>query len=204
MIEPGTINNDVCATRTCLPTLLAAAGQPDINQQLLDGHSEIGRNYKVHIDGYNLMPYFQGESDAPRQEFLYWTDDGDLAALRYNKWKVRFMEQRAESFDVWQEPFVALRPRSCSTSAVIPFEGADHEGIGYATIWRFERLFALVPAKRLNVAEWLTSFKDFPPRQKAGELRHRPGHGSADHGALPPATDRQTRTLATRRVGEGP
>jgi arylsulfatase len=147
-----------------LPTLLAAAGEPDVKEELLTGHSAMGRDYKVHLDGYNLLPYFKGEAQAPRHEFLYWTDDGDLAALRYDQWKVVFMEQRAHSFEVWQEPFVQLRAPKLFTLRGDPFERADDEGIGYTT-WRFERLFALVPAQAY-VAQWLESFKEFPPRQK--------------------------------------
>ena len=125
-----------------------------------------GRDYKVHLDGYNLLPYFKGEQqEAPRREFLYWTDGGDLAALRYGQWKVHFLEQRAHGFDVWQEPFVPLRLPKLFNLRGDPFERADEEGIGYAS-WRVERAFVLVPAQAF-VANWLQSFKEFPPRQKA-------------------------------------
>ncbi len=107
-------------------------------------------------------------SEAPRKEFLCWTDDGDLAALRYGQWKLQFLEQRAHSFEVWQEPFVRLRAPKLFTLRGAPFERADEEGIGY-TIWRFDRLFALVPAQAY-VAQWLQSFEDFPPRQKSASF----------------------------------
>ena len=103
--------------------------------------------------------------EAPRREFLYWTDGGDLAALRYGQWKLHFLEQRAHGFDVWEEPFVQLRLPKLFTVRGDPFERADEEGIGYDT-WRLERAFALVPAQAF-VANWLQSFKEFPPRQKA-------------------------------------
>ena len=121
--------------------------------------------YKVHLDGYNWMPYFKGEAkEAPRREFLYWTDDGDLASLRYNQWKLVFLEQRAHSFDVWQEPFVQLRVPKLFSLRADPFERADHEGIDYQR-WRIDRIFLLVPAQAF-VVNWLQSFQEFPPRQK--------------------------------------
>jgi arylsulfatase A-like enzyme len=166
VIEPGTIYNDVFAHEDMLPTLLAAVGEPEIKEELLAGHAAMGRDYKVHLDGYNLLPYFKGEEEeAPRREFLYWTDDGDLAALRYGQWKLSFLEQRAHGFDVWEEPFVQLRVPKLFTLRGDPFERADEEGIGYDT-WRMERVFALVPAQAF-VTNWLQSFKEFPPRQKA-------------------------------------
>ena len=166
VIEPGTIYNDVFAHEDMLPTLLAAAGEPDLKEELLSGHSAMGREYKVHLNGYNLLPYLKGEAEeGPRREFLYWTDGGDLAALRYGQWKLHFLEQRAHGLDVWEEPFVQLRLPKLFTVRGDPFERADEEGIGYDA-WRAERLFALVPAQAF-VANWLQSFKEFPPRQKA-------------------------------------
>jgi arylsulfatase A-like enzyme len=124
-----------------------------------------GTTYKVHLDGYNLLPWLKGDTEAsPRQEFLYWSDDGKLVALRYNQWKAVFAEQRAHSFDVWQEPFVDLRVPKLFSLRADPFERADHEGIDYAH-WRMERIFLLVPAQAF-VANWLQSFREFPPRQK--------------------------------------
>ena len=165
VIEPGTIYNDVFAHEDMLPTLLAAAGEPNIKEKLLKGNSISGKTYKVHLDGYNLLPYFKGEAkEAPRKEFLYWTDDGDLSGLRFNQWKIVFLEQRAHSFDVWQEPFVPLRAPKLFTLRGDPFERADHEAIDYER-WRIDRLFLLVPAQAY-VAQWLQSFKEFPPRQK--------------------------------------
>ena len=153
-----------------LPTLLAAVGETDIKERLLKGGvNAIGRTYKVHLDGYNLLPFFKGEVDkSPRDSFLYWTDDGDIACLRYNNWKVVFLEQRAHGFDVWQEPFVALRFPKLFNLRTDPFERADHEAIGYGQ-WRAERMYALAPAQAF-VGNWLKSFKDFPPRQKPGSF----------------------------------
>ena len=140
-----------------------------ILEELLQGRTAMGRDYTVHLDGYNLLPYFEGgEDEGPRREFLYWTDGGDLAALRYGQWKLNFLEQRAHGFDVWEEPFVQLRLPKLFTLRGDPFERADEEGIGYDA-WRLERAFALVPAQAY-VAQWLASFKDFPPRQKAASF----------------------------------
>ena len=111
------------------------------------------------------MPYFKGEApESPRKEFLYWSDDGDLLAVRYASWKLVFAEQRAHGMDVWQEPFVQLRLPKLFNLRSDPFERADSEGFGYPR-WRIDRMFLLVPAQAY-VAKWLQSFKEFPPRQK--------------------------------------
>ena len=121
VIEPGSRINGVASHEDMLPTLLAAAGEPEIKDKLLKGNVRaIGRQYKVHLDGYNLMPALKGEAEWPRKEFLYWTDDGNLAALRYDQWKVVFLEQRGHGFDVWQEPFVELRLPKLFTLRAIP------------------------------------------------------------------------------------
>ncbi len=169
VIEPGTVLNGVAAHEDMLPTLLAIAGEPDVKEKLLKGHTAMGRTYKVHLDGYNLVPYLKGEvKESPRREFLYWTDDGNLASLRYNNWKLVFLEQRAHGFDVWQDPFVALRFPKLFNLRTDPFERADHEAIGYGQ-WRAERMFAVVPAQAF-VRSWLMTLKEFPPRQKPGSF----------------------------------
>ena len=168
VIKPGTEINDIISHEDWLPTLVAAAGQPNVKEQLLKGASVGGANFKVHLDGYNLLPALSGQGEWPRKEFLYWTDDGDLAGLRYSPWKVVFMEQRAHGFDVWQEPLVTLRVPKLFNLRADPFERADHEGMGYER-WRIDRVFLLVPAQAY-VGQWLQSFKDFPPRQKPGSF----------------------------------
>ncbi len=170
VIEPGTVSNEIGAHEDMLPTLLAAVGDTEIKEKLLKGNVRaIGRRYKVHLDGYNMLPLFSGEVEtSPRHDFLYFTDDGDVAALRYNNWKLVFMEQRAHGFDVWQEPFVVLRFPKLFNLRTDPFERADHEGMGYGQ-WRAERMYMLAPAQA-HVARWLGSFKDFPPRQKPGSF----------------------------------
>jgi arylsulfatase len=164
-IKSGTVYNDIFAHEDLLPTILGAAGVPDVKEKLLKGYAAGNRNYKVHLDGYNLAPYFRGETnESPRKEFLYWNDDGKLVALRYNRWKLVFSEQRSHGFDVWQDPFVDLRLPALFDLRSDPFERASEESIGYPA-WRVERIYLLVPAQAY-VAKWISSFKDFPPRQK--------------------------------------
>jgi arylsulfatase A-like enzyme len=169
VIKPGTVYNDVFSHEDMLPTMMAAVGEADIKEKLMAGHSAIGRDYKVHLDGYNLLPYFKGEAEeSPRREFFYWTDDGNLANLRYNAWKVIFLEQRGHGFDVWQEPLVELRLPKLFNLRMDPFERVEHEAGGY-TRWRVDRAFALVPAQAF-VAQHLATYQEFPPRQEAGSF----------------------------------
>jgi arylsulfatase len=168
VIEPGTVVNEIGSHEDMLPTLLAATGDTKVKDNLLEGHTVGGRTYRVHLDGYNLLPAFQGTADWPRREFLYWTDDGDVAALRYDQWKICFLEQRAHGINVWQEPFVELRLPKLFNLRSDPFERADHEAIDYGR-WRAERMFAFAPAAAF-VSRWLESFREFPPRQKPGSF----------------------------------
>ena len=168
VIKPGTVINEIGAHEDMLPTLLAAAGDANINDELRKGKNVGNVNYKVHIDGYNLLPSLKGEGDWPRKEFLYWTDDGNVAALRYNQWKVTFLKQNAHGIDVWREPFEVLRaPMLCDLRAD-PFERAEYESIGYNQWWA-ERMFVIAPAGAY-VGKWLESFREFPPRQKPGSF----------------------------------
>ena len=151
-----------------LATLLAAAGDPNVKEDLLKG-KKVGRmKYKVHLDGYNLMPALKGEAEWPRHEFLYWTDDGSVAALRYDSWKVTFLKQNAEGIDVWKSPFEQLRAPMITNLRTDPFERAEHEAIGYNQWW-VEHMFVFAPAGAY-VGQWLQSFREFPPRQKPGSF----------------------------------
>jgi arylsulfatase len=164
VVAPGTISNAIGSHQDWLPTFLAAAGDPDITQKLLDGYQVGDRNYHVHIDGYNLMPALAGETETwPRREFFYWTDDADLAALRYDSWKINFIEQRAEGLDVWQEEFVRLRFPKLMNVRSDPFEDAEEHSELYAE-WRIRHAYALVPAQAF-VGRYLQTFREFPPRQ---------------------------------------
>ena len=169
VIKPGTVVNDVVAHEDMLPTLLAAAGNGDVTQQLLKGASVGGRNYKVHLDGYDLGPALRGDAAWPRKEFIYWTDDGSVAALRYGNFKVTFLEQEAEGLRVWQDPFKVLRAPLLTNLRMDPFERAEHENaMGYQR-WYMEHMWAIAPAGAY-VAQWLQSFREFPPRQKPGSF----------------------------------
>jgi len=168
VIKPGTVINNVAAHEDMLPTLLHAVGDSTVTEDLKKGRKIGAMNYKVHLDGYDLLPALQGDAEWPRREFIYWTDDGSVAALRYDAWKMVFLEQRGHGFDVWQEPFVELRLPKLFNLRSDPFERADHEGMGYGQ-WRIERAFLIAPAG-VFVAQWLQSFKEFPPRQKPGSF----------------------------------
>ena len=169
VIKPGTVINDIGAHEDMLPTLLAAAGDKTVTADLLKGRKIGGMAYKVHLDGYDLGPALRGEGAWPRKEFIYWTDDGSVAALRYENWKITFLEQQAEGLKVWQEPFVELRAPKITNLRMDPFERAEEENaIGYQR-WYLDRMFMIAPSGAF-VAKWLQSFKEFPPRQKPGSF----------------------------------
>ncbi len=169
VIQPGTVINDIVAHEDMLPTLVAAAGDANVGADLLKGRKIGGMAYKVHLDGYDLGPALRGEGAWPRKEFIYWTDDGSVAALRYENWKITFLEQRAEGLKVWQEPFVQLRAPKITNLRMDPFERAEEENaIGYQR-WYLERMYMIAPAGAY-VGKWLQSFKEFPPRQKPGSF----------------------------------
>ena len=168
VIKPGTISNEIFSHEDMLPTLLAAAGVPNVKEQLLKGMKVGNTTFKVHLDGYNITDALAGKSPNPRKEFFYFNDDGSLVGLRYSQWKIVFAEQRAEGFDVWQEPFVQLRIPKIFNLRSDPFEKADHVGFGY-TKWRADRTFLLVPAQQL-VGQFISTFKEYPPSQKVGSF----------------------------------
>jgi arylsulfatase A-like enzyme len=168
LIKPGTVNNDIFAHEDMVPTLLAAAGVPDVKEQLLKGMKVGDKTFKVHLDGYNISDALAAKTPSPRHEFFYFSDDGSLLALRYDQWKLVFAEQRAHGFDVWQEPFVGLRLPKLFNLRADPFETADHEGMDYER-WRVEHVFLLVPAQQY-VGKFIATFKEFPPRQKPGSF----------------------------------
>ena len=168
VIKPGTVINDIGAHEDMLPTLLAAAGDATAKEDLLKGRTIAGTTYKVHIDGYNLLPALKGQGEWPRHEFIYWTDDGSVAALRYDQWKVTFLQQKAHGLHVWIEPFEVLRAPLLTNLRSDPFERAEYEGYGYNQ-WFAEHMFLFAPAGAY-VGQWLQSFREFPPRQKPGSF----------------------------------
>ena len=168
VIKPGTINNNIGAHEDIFPTLLAAVGDANIKEELLKGKTVGDMTYKVHLDSYNLMPALQGQAEWPRHEFLYWTDDGNCAAFRYDNWKISFMRQDAHGLDVWRQPYVALRIPMVTNLRMDPFERAEYESIDYDH-WYIEHAFVIAPAGTY-VGQWLQSFREFPPRQKPGSF----------------------------------
>jgi arylsulfatase A-like enzyme len=164
VIKPGTVYQGLFAGEDWMPTLLAAAGVPDIKQKLLAGHNAGSKSFKVHLDGYNQMDYLSGKSpNTARKEFFYFSDDGDLLALRYEHLKIHFMIQEATGIDVWRHPFTTLRAPIFFDLSIDPGERAQ-EGMGYDDWW-YRRSFLAVPAQTV-VGQTLATFKDFPPRQK--------------------------------------
>jgi len=166
VLKPGTVSNEMFSHTDMLPTLAAAGGDPDIVEKLKKGYKSGNKTFKVHIDGYNLLPFLKGEvKENPRKGFLYWSDDGDLMALRVNNWKVEFLQQRAHGFDVWREPMVALRAPNLYNLRTDPFERASEDASVFYAKWMADRTFLLVPAQAI-VGEFLKTFQEFPPRQK--------------------------------------
>ncbi len=168
IIKPGTLINEIGAHEDIMETLLAAAGNPNVKEELLTGKKVGNKTVKVHLDGYNLLPALKGESTWPRKEFMYWTDDGQVAALRYGDWKFSFLRQNAVGLDVWSQPFVELRIPLLGNLRMDPFERAEAESWGYER-WSVEHAFVLGPSAAY-VGQWLQSFEEFPPRQKPGSF----------------------------------
>ena len=169
-IKAGSISNQIMHHMDWLPTFVAAAGDTDIKSKLLKGYSTGGKSYKVHLDGYNFLPYLTGQTgDTPRDEIFYFSDDGDLTALRYNDWKAIFMEQRVEAtLQAWAEPFVPLRVPLIFNLRRDPYERAQITSNTYYD-WLLDHVFLLVPAQEY-VANFLATFVDYPPRQKAASF----------------------------------
>jgi arylsulfatase A-like enzyme len=169
-IPAGTISNGIISHHDWLPTFLAAAGAPDIVDKLRQGHQVGTATFKVHIDGFNLLPYLTGEEEVcPRLGFFYFSDDGDLVAMRYDNWKIVFMEQRATgTLQIWAEPFTVLRVPKIFNLRTDPYERADGTSNTYYD-WLIDHVYLLVPAQQL-VGQFLATFAEFPPRQKAASF----------------------------------
>ena len=169
VIEPGTIVNDIGSHEDFLTTFSAAAGVPDIKERLLKGTKLGSQTYRVHLDGFDLSDALKGNGPWPRKDFIYWTDDGDVAAVRYGNWKITFLKQEAEGLRVWQQPFVQLRAPLITNLRMDPFERAEHENAMGFQKWYLDHMFVIAPAAAY-VGRWLESFKEFPPRQKPGSF----------------------------------
>ena len=171
-IEAGSVSNGIVHHMDWLPTFLAAAGKDDIKEDLLDGHrvDALDRDYRVHLDGYNLLPMLTGETEeSPRKEIFYFSDDGDIMALRLTDWKLVFLEQRAEgTLRIWAEPFTPLRLPLIFNLRRDPFERAQITSNTYYD-WMIDRAYMLVPAQAY-VAKFLATFQEYPPRQEAASF----------------------------------
>jgi arylsulfatase len=169
-IQAGSISNEIVQHHDWLPTFLAMAGEPDIVQKCKKGYKAGDKTFKIHIDGFNLVPYLTGrEKRSPRQGFFYFDDDGDLVALRFDNWKLVFLEQRCEgTMRIWAEPFTKLRVPKLYNLRTDPLERADITSNSYYE-WFLDHDFICLAAQPL-VAEFMATFKEFPPRQKAASF----------------------------------
>jgi arylsulfatase len=165
-IKADSVSNEIVSGLDWMPTLVAAAGDPDVKQKLLKGYNAGGMTYKVHLDGYNILPYLSGqEQKSPRREFIYFSDDGDLLALRYENWKVVFAEQRLPgTMAVWNEPFIRFRMSKLFDLRADPYERADITSNTYWD-WAFDHAFLVIPFQTY-IVNFIKTFKEFPPRQK--------------------------------------
>jgi arylsulfatase len=165
-IPAGTVLNGIISHNDWFPTLLAAAGVTDIVDQLRAGGELEGKHFKVHLDGHNQLPYLTGEADqSPRQYFFYVSDDGDLTAMRFDNWKIVFLEQRATgTLNIWAEPYTHLRVPKFFNLRTDPYERADITSNTYYD-WLLDHAWLAVPAQAF-AAQMLASLAEFPPSQK--------------------------------------
>ncbi len=169
VIEPGTISNEIVSHLDWVPTFLAAAGVEDIAGQLREGYTANGQEYRVHLDGYDLTAHLSGEAQSPRDRYFYFSDEGDLIALRVGNWKAHFMVQDAPgTLEVWQREFRSLRMPYIFNLRTDPYEQATITSNTYWD-WMIDRAWALYPLGPI-VGEFLATFEEFPPRQKAGSF----------------------------------
>jgi len=166
-IKAGSVSNEIMSGMDWMPTFLAAAGNGNVKDELLEGKTIDGKTFKVHLDGYNMLPFLTGkEEKGRREEIFYFSDDGDLTALRYNDWKVIFMEQRSTgTLQVWAEPFTPLRIPLLLNLRRDPYEFATITSNTYWD-WYLDHAFLMLPAADY-VGKFLMTFKDYPPRMKA-------------------------------------
>ena len=169
-IKPGQISNELVAHHDWLPTLVAIAGDTQVKEKLLKGYKVGGMTYKVHLDGDNLVPYLTGQTQrSPRESFIYINDDQQVTALRYDNWKIVFMEQRVQgTLRIWAEPFTTLRVPKIFNLRTDPYERADITSNTYYD-WLIDHVYLLVPAQAF-VGQFLMTFKDYPQRQKAASF----------------------------------
>ncbi len=163
-IAPGTVHNEIFSHYDLIPTFAAAGGDPQIVDKVRRGAQIGNKGFKVHLDGYNLVPFLSGEvKDSPRKEFIYWNDDGELVSIRVNEWKIVFKEQNNKGFGVWKGEFTNLRVPKPFNLRADPFERGDESAL--YDKWLIDRAFVAVPAQAI-ATQWIQSFKEFPIRQR--------------------------------------
>ncbi|MGR4066091.1 MAG: arylsulfatase [Vulcanimicrobiaceae bacterium] len=163
-IKPGSVYNGIVSHIDMFPTFLAAAGNPDVTKQLLDGCTVGGQKFNVHLDGYNMIPYFSGQAkESPRNAIMYFSDDGDVIAVRVGDWKFNLSVQRANTMQQWAEPFVKLRLPHIVSLRRDPFERADFNSNTYFD-WMVDHVPQMYMMQAV-VAGQIEDFKKFPPRQ---------------------------------------
>jgi arylsulfatase len=168
-IKAGSVLNGIVSHQDMLPTLLAAAGDPDVSTKLLTGYKAGDKTFKVHIDGFNMVPYLTGEvKESPRKYFFYVSDDGGVMAVRTGDWKLVFEVQRATSTAVWQEPMVKLRLPNIYSLRRDPFERADFNSNVYYD-WMINHVPQLYQCQAI-VAAQIENYVKYPPRQKAASF----------------------------------
>ena len=173
VIEPGSVSNGIVHHMDMLPTFLAAAGKKDIKEDLLDGYSDeaMGRDYKVHLDGYDMTAHLKDPqgTPSPREEIFYFSDTGDLTALRYGQWKIIFLQQKTMgTLAVWIDPWVPLRAPLVFNLRRDPYERAYFTSNTYYD-WMIDKSYLMVPAQAY-VAKFLSTFQEYPPRMEAGSF----------------------------------
>jgi arylsulfatase len=169
-IQPGQVSNEIVSGLDWFPTLLAAAGDADVKEKLLTGYDAVGKTFKVHLDGYNQLPYLTGQQPmSARNSFIYFNDDGDLVALRYDNWKLVFEQQEAQgTLFIWANPFTKLRVAKFFDLHADPFERADITSNTYWD-WLIDRAY-LAYGAQAYVANFLATFREFPPSQRAASF----------------------------------
>lgn len=164
-IKAGSISNEIMSHLDWVPTLMAAAGEPKIKEKLLKGYTAGDKTFKVHLDGYNFLPYLTGKTEkGPRREFIYVNDDGMIVGVRVGDWKTVFAEQRVHRFDVWRDPFVVLRAPKLFNLRRDPFERADTDSNAY-NVWWDARTHRIMEGSAVTL-QFLMTFRQFPPRQR--------------------------------------
>ncbi|WP_242631193.1 arylsulfatase [Rubinisphaera italica] len=167
--DAGKVSNEIISLEDCLPTLLAAAGEPEIKDKLLKGHQAGDKNFKVHLDGHNFLPYLTGKAKAgPRTKFFAFVDDGTLGAVRFKDYKFHFSTQNHHGIDVWMHPQEVRKAPLLIDLRADPFEAAPEES-SYYDDWVNRRMYVMVPLKDI-VGEFMATFKEFPPRQEGGSF----------------------------------